>query len=115
MQDLLILPEKKYNLRLISGQRAARDAPHGDAAREEAAVEHREAEHERDKRTRNRGKVYSKIYSDLWAVHPVSDIWTTFVPAKVVQMEQFIREKVQITEKSHKNPGGSGQGVKMVA
>ena len=33
-------------------------------------------------------------------IHPISDIWTTFVPAKMVQMEQFIREKVHITKVS---------------
>ena len=41
---------------ITSGQRAARDAPHGDAAREEEAVEHRGPEHERDINARIRGK-----------------------------------------------------------
>ena len=29
-------------------------------------------------------------------LHPISDIWNTFVPAKMGQMEQFIREKVKV-------------------
>ena len=35
-------------------------------------------------------------------LHPISDTWAMFCPAKMVQMEQFINEKVYITEKSQK-------------
>ena len=40
----------------VSGERAARDAPDGDAAREEEAVGHRRPQHERGPNARIKGK-----------------------------------------------------------
>merc|ERR1739842_262689 len=55
-------------LQAHAGQRAARDAPDGDAAREEEAVEHREPEHERDRHARIRALVqdaFSQLHLGL--------------------------------------------------